>query len=122
MKEDVVARDQEVHQLIKKEERVGKKITTIQSTIQEKETAITVSQLVSAVKDETQFDEEQELQLLDFLQLSAELVELKENLLEVKEEKWDLERRIRSATSESAQLKEKLADMESEVVSSQITY
>ena len=133
MKEGVASREQEVHRLVKQEERAGNKITTIQSTLQAKETA--VNQLVSSIKQEpgeengqksesaitkgeTKPSEEQELQLLEFLQQVDVLAELKEKLLDAKEAKWDLERRIRAATTESVQLKEQLADMEAEVVSS----
>ena len=133
-KESIESKEQELNRLIKQEEKAANKTTALQSTTADKEK--TVNQLLLKIKqqnngvgnnrisgtnqtkeEEDQNDSSNESQLLEYLELLEELADLKERLLEAKEEKWELERRISAVKSECAYQKENLSVMEAEMVS-----
>ena len=126
IKEAIELKEQEVNRLVKQEEKVTSKTTALQSTTTGKEK--TVNHLLLRIKqkgnnstnqmeEEDQNDSNDESKLLEYLELLEELADLKEQLLEAKEEKWELERRISAMRSEYAHYKENLSAMEAEMVS-----
>ena len=136
-KETIESRQQEVHHLQKQEETISSEITATQSTILEKEKEN--NQLLMKIKQEIGLEvnkkphiqqqkenkeEEQvnddgdgESRIVRFLELVEQIVDLKEKLLNAKEQKWELERQAATAMSECAQLREKLSEMEAVIVS-----
>ena len=136
-KESIESRQQEVHHIQKQEETIGSEITATQSTILEKEKEnnqllLKIKQEVGLEankkphiqqqrenKEEEQVDDDGdgESKIVRFLELVEQIVDLKEKLLNAKEQKWELERQAATAMSECAQLREKLSEMEAEIVS-----